>query len=114
MDVDQFINGHAGGGSFPAGVKLWYGQVDWKLNKTWSLWATVGGATAESLDMYPAGTEDDMGTEFDVNAKWSVMKNLAYKIRFGYMDAGELWKNANGITNLENTYTIYHNLTLKF
>jgi hypothetical protein len=55
-----------------------------------------------------------MGTEFDVNAKWQIMKNLDWKGRFGYLDAGDFWKDTGGITNLDNTWSMYHELTLKF
>jgi len=112
MDVDTFINGHAYG-SFPAGVKLWYAQLDWKANKTWNFWTTIGGATAQNTGQYGVNASDKMGTEIDVNAQWAVMKNLKFLVRFGYLDAGDFWKST-GITNLDNTYSAYQQWTLSF
>jgi hypothetical protein len=114
MDVDQLINGHAYG-SFPAGVKLAYGWFDWQARKDLSFSVGVGMAEAESVDMYPAGTDDKIGTEYGFHAKWDIMKNLSLGLNFGYFDTGDFYKQGGaGITNLDNTYTGYWDLRLYF
>jgi hypothetical protein len=119
MDVDQLINGHATAApgttvQGAAGVKLAYGWFDWKATKTISMGAGVGYAVAEDVGAFPVGTDDKIGTEYGFRANWDIYKNLSLGFRFGYFDAGDFWKNANGITNLDNTYTGYYDLRMKF
>lgn len=119
MDVDQLINGHAlaaPGTSImgASGVELAYVEFQWKATREWKFWATVGYAQAQELGQFPAGTDDEIGWEYDVNAQWQVMKNLKALFRFGYFKTGEFWENAVGITNIDDTYTAYHQWTLSF
>ena len=119
MDKPGIINGHAktdGTGETIglSGVKLAYLDIAWKASKTLKFWATYGHMTADTVDMFPAGTDDKIGQEFDVNFSWKIAKNLAWLWRFGYWDTGDFWKGAEGITNLDDTFTVFHKLALKF
>jgi hypothetical protein len=119
MDKPGLINGHAktngiGETTAMSGIKLAYIDLAWKAHKKLKVWATYGHVTADTVESFPAGTDDDIGQEIDVNFIWTIAKNLKWLWRFGYWDTGDFWKGAEGITNLDDTFTVFHKLALKF
>ena len=108
-DVDQVVNSNAFG-LLTTGLKMWYVDAEWKASKAWTFSAIVGGFSADEV---AAGVDDKVGMEYDLNASWAVMKNLKWTFSGGYFDAGDYFKST-GITNVDNTYTLRHQLTLSF
>ncbi|MDF1592839.1 MAG: porin [Desulfobacterales bacterium] len=109
-DVDQIVNDSGDPfGIITTGVQMWYVDAEWNATKAWNFGVRVGGFTAQEV---AAGVDDKIGTEFDGWAEWKVMKNLKWGFYGGYFDAGDYFKS--GITNIDNTYTVKHVLTLRF
>jgi|GEM_PF-3487674 len=108
-DVDQVVNTN-GFGVLDTGVSMWYVDAEWKINKAWALTGRVGGFKADEV---AAGVDDAIGMEYDLDLAWNVMKNLKWRFTGGYFDADDYFKS-QGITNIDNTYTLRHQLTLSF
>jgi len=109
-DVDQIVNENSNAwGILTTGVKMWYADAEWKINKAWTATARVGGFTAEDV---PTGVDDKIGMEYDLDISWAVMKNLKWRFTGGYFDTGDYFNAL--ITHPDNTYTLRHQLTLSF
>jgi len=108
-DVDQVVNAN-GFGVLDTGVSMWYVDAEWKINKAWALTGRVGGFKADEV---AAGVDDAIGMEYDLDLAWNVMKNLKWRFTGGFFDADDYFKS-QGITNIDNTYTLRHQLTLSF
>jgi len=56
----------------------------------------------------------DIGTEFDITAKYKIFNNLEYMIGAGYLFVGDYWKGASKNAQIDNNYLLIHKLTLSF
>jgi hypothetical protein len=122
-DADMLLNSGKAVSTF--GVKLWYVGAKYALTEDITLWGNIGGATADqqkgiqTTQIFGAGTaststSDSYGTEYDINMSWNIMDNLTYTARLGFLQAGDLWKTINGVTEVDDTFTIYHKLQVDF
>jgi len=110
-DADCLINTPGSDVVKQYGVKLWYVGAKYALTEDITLWGNIGGATA---DQSGTAESDDYGLELDVNMSWNVMDNLTYTLRLGFLNAGDIWKDINGVTEVDDTFTIYHKLQVDF
>jgi hypothetical protein len=56
----------------------------------------------------------DLGYEADVTAAYKIYDNLEYMVGFGYLWAGDAFKNTNAAGIVNNDYLLTHKLTLSF
>jgi hypothetical protein len=71
--------------------------------------------TFAQADEKPAGYVDDsIGTEFDITATYKIYDNLTYMVGFGYLWAGDYYKGTNASAQIDDTYIVMNQLTLKF
>ena len=56
----------------------------------------------------------DLGYEADITAAYKIYDNLEYMIGFGYLWAGDAFKNTNAAGIVNNDYLLTHKLTLSF
>jgi len=65
-------------------------------------------------DEKPDGYDDDeYGWEVDLTAAYKIYDNLTYKVGFGYLFAGDMYKGATN-NKVDDTYLIMHGLDLSF
>ncbi len=77
-----------------------------------TLTAIVGMASAAET---PDGYDDEIGTEFDLGAKYQLMDNLNYDVKFGFLSAGDLYKGTSADDfQVDDTWAIMHSLVLTF
>ena len=58
---------------------------------------------------------NDIGTEIDVVAAWSLTSNLTYQIEAAYLFSGDVYRTAAGTAGEpENAYFLRHGITMKF
>ena len=84
--------------------------------------AIFGFHTADETSSFGTGVDDDLGWEFNIGAKWKIMDNMTYDIKFGMFDPGDFWKfggagSANALANTTNddsTYSIMHSVVVTF
>ncbi|MDI6796074.1 MAG: hypothetical protein QMD09_03980 [Desulfatibacillaceae bacterium] len=121
-------NLNAGGTASQAGAKIFYLGATFKPMENLSLGVMYGNAKAESVTK--AGQSDNYGNEYDFKLVWDIMDNLQYTFIAAYLDAGDFWQrevyDANYIgapaplpqnvhqVKLENTYSLFHELSIAF
>lgn len=123
-DVDSLINGPGGNDSKIAalGYHVLYGSIDYNLTEAITLTGLFATATTDEKRAY---SSDDIGNEFDLKFNWKVMPNLTYQVLYGYFWSGDIFKNANSVyqtattsraalTNVDDTWTLYHQLEITF
>ena len=110
-DVDCLLNDTASKAVTEYGVKLWYVGAKYALTEDITLWGNIGGASASDSR---SAADDSYGTEYDISMAWNVMDNLTYTLRAGFLKAGDIWKTINGVTEVDDTFTIYHKLQVDF
>lgn len=93
------------------GYKIWYVTGSFSPMEDVTLSAIVGDATADET---PVGWDDDVGREYDVAAKVKLMDNLNYTITFAWLDAGDLYKFGVAGATVDDTYSMFHKLEVKF
>ncbi|MBW2560945.1 MAG: hypothetical protein JRE40_08830 [Deltaproteobacteria bacterium] len=76
-----------------------------------SLKASVTYAWA---DYCAAGTDDEIGTEVDVEATYKIFDNLEYWIGFGYLSAGDWFKAGVATNKVDDAWLIMHKLQMNF
>jgi hypothetical protein len=101
------------------GVSLMYLQGNFAVNDDVTLTAIIGQANpaAERVDATGnavSGSDESFGTEFDLKLAWNLPNDLKYFFNFGYLMAGDFFKELNGGDDPENTYTIYHGIEFDF
>jgi hypothetical protein len=98
-----------------AGYDIMYLYGSWAVMENLTLDAIIGMATADEVDRFATGMDDDIGMEFDVGAKWKIMDNMTYTFKFGYFSPDDFWKlgNASSQTDKE-TYSILHAVMVTF
>ena len=93
------------------GYKIYYGTVAFSPMENVTLNGIIGVANADEV---ATGWDDDAGTEYDIGVTVKLMDNLTYKATLGYLDAGDFWKQGTPATVVDNTYMLFHQLTVTF
>ena len=93
------------------GAKIMYVGASVTPIENLKLGLVIGYAKADEV---PSGVEDDFGYEYDLTLDYKIMDNLTYSAIAAYLDAGDIWKDLNNTTELENTYALFHQLQLTF
>ena len=57
---------------------------------------------------------DRVGWEVDLGLAYKIFNNFAYEVHFGYMDTGELFKESNRYTDIDEITIITNKLTMSF
>ncbi len=57
---------------------------------------------------------DRVGWEVDLGVAYRFLDNFAYEVHFGYMDTGELFKESNSYTDVDNITIVTNKLTMSF
>lgn len=70
-------------------------------------------ASSKAEDV-PSGWSDEHGLEWDFNVSYKIFDNLSYDFIAAFLAAGDFWKAGDPNIDLENTYSLYHQLKLKF
>ena len=58
--------------------------------------------------------DDDHGDEYNFTLTWDIYENLQYKFIAAYLDAGDYWQLGDPDADVEDTYSLFHRLTLSF
>ncbi len=93
------------------GFQMFYAGADYAVNKDMTIGLLVGQSKADEVR---AGWEDDHGIEYDVTLEWKIFENLTYKAIGAFLSAGDYWKQGDATAQLDDTYLLYHRLTLEF
>jgi len=112
-DVDSLVMNGAvqNAGLRGTGYQVLYGGLDYALTESITLTALVARAWADEQQ----GAQDDLlGTEYDLKALWKVMPNLTYQVLFGWFNTGDAVKSLLGTQNIDDTWTLYHELEITF
>ena len=78
-----------------------------KLN----LFASITYAWA---DYTASGVDDEIGTEFDVEATYKIFDNLEYWVGFGYLKAGDWFRGTDSTFQTDDAYLIMHKIQMNF
>ena len=72
--------------------------------------------TTEDAINYGTNKEDEIGTELDIVAAWSLTNNLTYQIEAAYLWTGDIYKTAatGAGSDPEDAYFLRHGITMKF
>ena len=57
---------------------------------------------------------DRIGWEVDLGLAYKFLNNFAYEVHFGYMDTGELFRDSNSFTDVDNITIVINKLTMSF
>lgn len=137
-DVDKLINTEGTQPVTQTGMRVLYGGASWQALPNLKFSGEIGQFWADKRPANTAGIlsdSRDYGTEFDVKAQYKVNQFMTYDVKFGYLNAGDAWKGitftngqptgaalgannfgfvANTPTEVDNTFTLYHQLTVTF
>lgn len=94
-----------------AGYKLLYATASFSPLENVTLNAAVGKAIADEAQ---AGWDDNYGVEYNLGVEVALMDNLTYSATFGYLSAGDFWKQGSANASADNTYALIHSLTVEF
>ena len=93
------------------GAKIYYAGASFIPMENLQLGLVLGLADADEV---PAGWKDDIGTEYDLTLNWKIYDNLTYRAIAAFLDAGDIWKGGVATEQVEDTYAIFHELSLTF
>ncbi len=93
------------------GYQVYYFGVDYNVTDNLILSAIVAKSKADDVIV---GWDDDHGLEYDLTLSWKFLDNLTYTATYASLDAGDYWQQGNSATEVEDTFTLYHKLELKF
>ncbi|MBW2195691.1 MAG: hypothetical protein JRF37_09025 [Deltaproteobacteria bacterium] len=100
-------------GSF--GFDIYYIYGSFAPTEKLTLGAIIGWAYADTADVTESaeelGLDDEFGWEFDLTAKYQVMDNLTYDVKFGYFSPGDLYDDI-GLD--DETWSVMHTLMITF
>ncbi len=65
-------------------------------------------------DYTASGVDDEIGTEFDVEATYKIFDNLEYWVGFGYLKAGDWFKGTDSTFQTDDAWLIMHKLQMNF
>jgi hypothetical protein len=102
-----------GGLADPYGADLFYGSVTVMPMEGLDIGFLVAYGEADET---PSGVSDEYGWEYDLRLNYQIFDNLSYSFIAAYLDAGDFWKEEGNIdkSDFEDTFHLYHALTLKF
>lgn len=60
------------------------------------------------------GVDDEIGTEFDIEATYKIFDNLEYWIGFGYLSAGDWFQGGDNDNKIDDAWLIMHKLQMNF
>lgn len=104
------LNEHVGATSVGDDGVHGYGfNADYQLAAKLTLHAALGYA---EVDREPAGSEKDLGWEFNLGAAYNLLDNLVYEARFGYLAGGDYFRN--GADDAEDVTLVSHHLAMVF
>lgn len=77
---------------------------------------SVRGAFGITKNRFDAVLDPDYeaGWEANLGVIYNLFNNLRYEIHFGYMDTGDLFKESDAYTDVENIIMISNKLTMSF
>lgn len=100
-------------GSNPHGALLIYAGASMSPMEalTVAVVAGISWATEE-----PSGADDFHGWEIDLQLTWKPYDNLKYQFIAAYLDAGDYWEDAAGLTGSfeDSIWSLFHRVTLSF
>lgn len=65
-------------------------------------------------ELVEQSVDDDLGWELDFTLNWQIAKNLSYFIEAGFLDAGDFYEDALGVSSAKTAYAASHGLALHF
>ncbi len=109
------LNSHTASGNIKkCGYDLYYGTVSFSPMENVTVNGIIGTAKADETSTLGANVDDDYGVEYDVGCKIKLMDNLVYQIKAAFLSAGDLWKTTTGTTDVDDTYSFFHELKVTF
>ena len=97
------------------GFDIYYLYGNYQAMEKLTLSAILGWAYADTTDVTEAAEDadldDQLGWELDLTAKYQVMDNLAYDIKFGYFNPGDFYDD---IDLDDKTWSVMHSLVVTF
>jgi len=109
------LNSHTASGNIKkCGYDLYYGTVSFSPMENVTVNGIIGTAKADETSTFGNNVDDDYGVEYDVGCKIKLMDNLVYQIKAAFLSAGDLWKTTTGTTDVDDTYSFFHELKVTF
>ena len=68
----------------------------------------------DTMDIRNIDYKDRVGWEVDLGIAYKFLNNFAYEVHFGYMDTGELFRESNTLTDVDNITIVTNKLTMSF
>lgn len=95
------------------GVHLVYAGADLNLRDNLTVGAIYGFARTQKEE---TGVDKKIGHEVDLTLNWRIYPNLTYTAVGAWFSPGKYWDSLPhiGSRNLEDAYSLFHNLTLSF
>jgi hypothetical protein len=100
-----------------AGYDIFYVYGSYPVTETLTLNAIWGMAQADETSRFNTTSEPDdaIGMEFDIGAKWQIMDNMTYDVKFGYFSPDDFWKlGVSGAQDPDETYSVMHSVVVTF
>jgi len=104
-------NGSTNVGAGTYGAKILYVGVSISPMENLTVGMIFGSSRAEAA---PVGWSDDHGMEWDLSVNYEFMGNLEYSFIAAFLAPGDFWQAGNPALDIDNTYSIYNELKLKF
>ncbi|MBW1741448.1 MAG: hypothetical protein JRJ42_10010 [Deltaproteobacteria bacterium] len=111
--VSNLNGGNATAAATNCGFKIGFLTAEFSPMENVTLNAIAAKATADETGR-TANMDDDYGWEYDVGCKVQLMDNLTYQIIYGFLDAGDLWKQGVAGATVDNTWSLFHKLEVTF
>ncbi len=68
----------------------------------------------DTIDAKNIAYKDRVGWEVDLGMAYRFLNNFAYELHFGYMDTGELFRESNTLTDVDNITIVTNKITMSF
>jgi len=109
-------NGSTAGGQLGTiaaghGAQIIYGALSYDATEDLNVGVLVAVAEADEV---PATYDDEYGTEVDLKLSYKIMDNLKYSAVAAFLSVGDYWKAGVPATQLEDSYNLFHALTVSF
>ena len=99
-------------GSNPHGAMLVYAGASMSPMENLTVGVVAGISWAENE---PSSVDDEHGYEINLQITWKPYDNLKYYFVAAYLDAGDYWEDAAGLSDFESdVWALFHRLTLSF
>ncbi|MGV1100881.1 hypothetical protein ACUUL3_15900 [Thiovibrio sp. JS02] len=106
------INNGYTGAMATAGVHAYVVSADYAASDRLTLHGAIGYAQADEEQI--VNQDDEYGWEYNLGAAYKLLDNLTYEAHFGYLDAGDFFKEGVAGQDTENVYLLTHHLTMTF